>query len=109
MELHMTEAAIDSLRSKLGDLGFVKLVYDSEGCGCADNGVPGLWLVDRPAPFDVPIITNAPFPVIIDNHQTMYFESVMRLDVQSSGYFRLSSNQQIYTTHLASVDKRSAL
>lgn len=109
MELHMTEAAIDSLNSKLGDTGCVRLVYDSEGCGCADNGVPGLWLVDRPAPFDVPIITNAPFPVIIDNHQTMYFETVMRLDVQSSGYYRLSSNQQIYTTHLASVDKRSTL
>lgn len=106
MELHMTEAAIESFRNKLQETGCLKLVYDSEGCGCADNGVPGLWLIDQPAPFDEAIVTNAPFSVVIDRHQIMYFEPLMRLDIQGSGYYRLSSDQQIYTLQLACVDKR---
>ncbi|MDK8179724.1 iron-sulfur cluster biosynthesis family protein [Paenibacillus sp. UMB4589-SE434] len=106
IDLQLTEAAIEAIEQQLNGTGILKLIYDTDGCGCAVNGVPSLWLVSEPSAFDVSILTNAPFPIVIDRHQTVFFEEQMRLYTQGSGYYKLSSNQQIYSVHVACIDKR---
>ena len=107
MELHISEEALEAIRKRRQPDGLLKLAYDNEGCGCAVNGMPSLWLVQQAGPSDEPITTNAPFSVIADRHHMIYFEDVMKLDIQSNGDYRLSSNQQIYSAHMSCIDKQS--
>ncbi|WJH34107.1 hypothetical protein N6H14_29880 [Paenibacillus sp. CC-CFT747] len=44
MQIVFTDAAKEQLETKAAGSGRLKLVYDTEGCGCAVNGVPDLWI-----------------------------------------------------------------
>lgn len=107
MELHMTDQALSVIGNKLANQGLLTLVSDHEGCGCADNGVPSLQLLDDLGPYDQLIASNAPFPVCMNRYHMVYFDEVMRLALQDNGYFRLSSDQQIFSTHVSFIDKRA--
>lgn len=51
MHLTITEAAERILSPLLQEPStWLKLVYDIEGCGCAVDGVPALWLVNECGP-----------------------------------------------------------
>ena len=106
MELQMTDAAIEAINVIWHGSGLIRLSYDTDGCGCAVNGVPSIWIIDQPSPFDEQVASNAPFPVVIDHHQAIFFEEHLFLDIVGVGNYRLSSKQQIYSTHVSCVDKR---
>ncbi|WP_195570810.1 iron-sulfur cluster biosynthesis family protein [Paenibacillus sp. 1001270B_150601_E10] len=106
MQLILSEPVLQDLSERLAENGMLKLVYDTDGCGCAVNGVPAIWLVDHPSADDQSITSNAPFQVLIHRNQDVFFEELMMLDRNASGYFRLASHQQIYSTHVACYDKR---
>lgn len=101
------------MRRKLGgpsgEAGYVKLIYDTDGCGCAVNGVTALWLVKERGSFDADLPNNASLPMLIDRHQTVFYEDHMKLDAGTvAGSFVLSSPQQIYSTHVVCSDRRTA-
>lgn len=109
----VTPVAAEALRRKLdgpsGEAGYVKLIYDTDGCGCAVNGVPALWLVKERSAFDEELPNNASLPMLIDRHQTVFYEERMKLDAGAvPGSFVLSSPQQIYSTHVVCSDRRQA-
>ncbi|MBG9796158.1 hypothetical protein ABD76_28495 [Paenibacillus dendritiformis] len=113
VSMEVTPGAAEALRRKLdgpsGEEGYVKLIYDTDGCGCAVNGVPALWVVRERSAFDEELPNNAGLPLLIDRHQTVFYEERMKLDAGAiPGSFVLSSPQQIYSTHVICSDRRQA-
>jgi uncharacterized protein YqkB len=109
MKISWSEEAVRQIRERFGsDAAHLRLVYDTEGCGCAVNGVPALWVVDERAPGDIAVDCE-PFGVSIDPKHEVFFEDVLRIDYRSDvRCFRLSSDNQIYTSRLIPADRRGA-
>lgn len=104
MRIQFSEQAIHAIGERLGDHGFLKLTYDSDGCGCAVNGVPALWIVSETTPDDEQMDSNGP-AIWISKHQKVFFEDEMKIDViPLSKVYRLSSSQQIYSTAMTLID-----
>lgn len=84
----------------------LKLVFDTEGCGCSVNGVPTLWLVNEANAEDVPAETNT-IPLIYKAKDEIFFEENMKIDFQEGNKsYILKSNNQIYNAGMSLVDKR---
>jgi uncharacterized protein YqkB len=86
-----------------------RLVYDTEGCGCAVNGVPALWAISHPERDDIPAF-GQPFTLWYDPHHAVFFDDELRIafdPVKQS--FSLFSDGQIYTTRLLIADRRSGI
>jgi uncharacterized protein YqkB len=84
----------------------LKLAYDSEGCGCAVNGVAALWIVDGPDGDDVES-TGSPYRVLFDKKHEVFFDDAMTVDYNMSRRaFTLKSKQQIYNSMMRLIDKR---
>ncbi len=52
--------------------GLMRLVYDTEDCGCGMSGVPGLEIAGEPGAYDIPM-ENEAFPFWIDRLQAVFF------------------------------------
>lgn len=107
MEMLWSDEAVERLRARYGtERTAFRLAYDTEGCGCAVNGVPALWAVDGPFPGDVPAQSGS-FPLWHDPRQELFFEDTLRIDyLQDRQSFRLFSDSQTYTTRLVLADYR---
>ena len=107
MHITFTDEAIAAMQSRCGPAAKLKLVFDSEGCGCAVSGVPTFWLVSGPDRADARAETNA-FEVYYEERHAVFFEDDLTVDVVPAGRdFRLKSKQQIYNGSTAVVDKTS--
>jgi uncharacterized protein YqkB len=108
MHLTLSSEAAEMLRQRQGDRpGTLRLVYDTEGCGCAVDGVPMLWLTDAHEAGDM-AIAGQPLQVWMDPRQTIFFEDEVRLDYRNdSRTFRLQSDSQIYNSMLQVIDRRT--
>lgn len=83
----------------------LKLVYDSEGCGCAVSGVPQLWRVAAAQPGDI-AINEGGITVLAEARHTVFFEDVVRLGYEpSKNCYTLKSDGQIYNNRLRIIDK----
>lgn len=109
MNIRLTPQAELKLINKLGDRpGIIRLIYDTEGCGCAVNGVPGLRIVDEPTSEDISVETGSSVPIIINRRQAVFFEDTMRLDASPAAYsFSLDSSAQNYGSHIQISDDRA--
>lgn len=109
MRIHFTEAAIAELNKKMTDSSdILKLVYDTDGCGCAVSGVVQLWLVRSLQDGDVQA-DAAPFRIVYEQRQEVFFEEELKLNYHPDTFaFRLSSRQQIYNHAMSLIDKRHA-
>lgn len=108
MKIEITKEAqqrLLTLEPMIGD-GCLKLAYDSEGCGCAVDGVAQLWIVRAPGEHDVEMRAE-PRPIWYDRRHAWYFSERVKLDYRpSGGTFVLSSNEQIYNAAMPLIDKR---
>ncbi|MEQ7049477.1 iron-sulfur cluster biosynthesis family protein [Paenibacillaceae sp. P-4] len=107
--IQVTEAAEEQLKQRLrsADGGIIKLVHDTEGCGCAVNGVPAIWIAPQADADDVQLQSNAPLDIYMNRHHMVFFDEKLNLDVSGTGgFYKLSSAQQIYSTHVACKDRR---
>lgn len=78
----------------------LKFLHDSEGSGCADNGVPTLQLIEAPAKGDAAGIAD-PIPFYYEPRHHIYYEKHMKIDYnESNSSFVLKSDSQIYNRHL---------
>lgn len=107
MRIRMTEAASAAIRERIVDgSGRLKLVYDSEGCGCAVSGVPALWIVQAPGPEDAES-DALPMSVLYEPRHELFFDREMTIDYDPSRRtFSLKSDQQIYHTRMMLRDQR---
>lgn len=111
MQISFTESAVKEIAKVWGEghQGMLKLAFDSEGCGCAVNGVPTLWLVNRAEEQDLRL-QGKPFEVLLDKKHEVYFEERMTVDYIPEGIrFVLKSSGQIYNAHMSLIDKREAV
>lgn len=109
MRIEVTPAAAAKLAEVVppGSDGLLKIVYDTEGCGCAVSGVPQLWLVDQSGPADASVDCELPVRFRIDPRQEVFFEERLTLDYnRESRGFILKSDSQIYHHSLSITDKR---
>ncbi|TBL80180.1 iron-sulfur cluster biosynthesis family protein [Paenibacillus thalictri] len=101
MYITFTESAVKELAPKLAEPGSrLRLVYDTEGCGCAVNGVPALRIAHHADPDDIAAISE-PFAVSYKTRDEVFFEDKMKIDYNDARRsFELKSSQQIYSTNM---------
>ncbi|THF74615.1 iron-sulfur cluster biosynthesis family protein [Cohnella fermenti] len=107
MIIEWSAEAVQALQEKFGGSGAaLKLVSDSEGCGCSVSGVPALWAVEAPGQGDLQAASE-PFPVWYEPRHAIFFDERMRIAYnQDYRTFTLASDSQIYTNRLAVRDLR---
>ncbi|MFZ7945142.1 MULTISPECIES: iron-sulfur cluster biosynthesis family protein [Bacillaceae] len=106
MEIIITEAAAEKINARVeGREGYLKLKYDTDGCGCAVNGVVALWFVQELDKTDIAIETNDK-TVYVENSKMVFFDEEMKIDFsQSTNCFQLKSPQQILNGHMSFILK----
>lgn len=106
MEILFTEEAKERIAMKTaGNQGYLKLKYDTEGCGCVVNGVPTLWFVNKLDEDDVEIQTNSK-SMYIEKSKLIFFEDEMKIDFkQQFNCFQLKSPNQILNPRMSFLDK----
>ena len=104
MEITITETAIMKITQKIGEqTGYLKLVYDTDDCGCAVNGVVALWFVPELEADDIKIETNDR-PVYIPKAKEVFFDEKMTIDFsETSQIFQLKSPQQFLNGHMSFI------
>ncbi|WNR42307.1 iron-sulfur cluster biosynthesis family protein [Paenibacillus roseipurpureus] len=107
MYITFTDTALERLTPFTANNNtLLKLVFDTEGCGCSVNGVPTLWLVPEASKEDATAETNA-FPLIYKAKDEIFFEENMKIDYhEATKSYILKSNNQIYNAGMSLVDKR---
>lgn len=116
MQFHITKAASKQLHKLREDerAGYLKLVFDAEGCGCSLEGVPALWLIQNLEPKDVIAeltkeSESSPWPLVYEQRHEVFFEEQLTLDYKPQhNSFVLKSNNQIYSNRMIIADQRSA-
>ncbi len=101
MNVQFTEAAAQQLMPYIenGDKQ-LKLLHDTEGCGCVMSGIPALQLIEAPSSDDA-LLQSEPFPLWHEPRHAVFFEPQLRIDYDSSSSsFSLKSDNQIYTLDL---------
>ncbi|NUU77680.1 iron-sulfur cluster biosynthesis family protein [Paenibacillus xylanilyticus] len=105
MIIQVSPLAESRLNAMLGDRpGYLKLFYDTDGCGC--DGTAVLLIVNEPDSDDIPIESGT-LPFLINKQQQIYFESNLRLQSENSfPSYRLSSDSMIYGSNVKVHDLR---
>jgi|HigsolmetaAR203D_1030402.scaffolds.fasta_scaffold01184_13 uncharacterized protein YqkB len=104
MRIDVTPEAAGLLAAMPGVGRRLRLVYDTEGCGCAVSGVPALQAVDEPAPGETEAETDGPFAILYDPGREVFFEDRLVIDrAPDGGGLMLRGAGQIYTAHLRVV------
>ncbi|NEW06424.1 iron-sulfur cluster biosynthesis family protein [Paenibacillus sp. SYP-B3998] len=107
MKITFTDSAIERITPFLGEnQGVIKLVFDTEDCGCSVNGVPTLWIVMAAESGDLRADAE-PFQLVYKPKDEIFFEESMKVDYHPGNKsFILKSNNQIYNAHMNLIDKR---
>jgi uncharacterized protein YqkB len=111
MNIHFTDEAAAHIRDTYfakSAAGAIKLAYDTEGCGCAVNGVAALWLVDSPEEDDMLARSNV-FTIFYDPRHEVYFEERLLVDKRGDARdFVLKSSAQTYNPSMKVIDRRTS-
>jgi uncharacterized protein YqkB len=104
MRIDVTPEAAGLLAAMPGVGRRLRLVYDTEGCGCAVSGVPALQAVNEPLAGDQEAETDGPYAIGYDPRQEVFFEDRLVIDRAPNGDgLMLRGAGQIYTAHLRVV------
>jgi uncharacterized protein YqkB len=78
----------------------LKLLHDTEGCGCVMSGVPALQLVHAIS-VDDKVADGEPFSFLYEPRHEVFYEPRMKVDYnEAASSFSLRSDSQTYTTQL---------
>lgn len=103
MKIAFTSSAADRLAEGAASAAGrrLKLVYDTEGCGCALDGVPALRRIDAPEAGARRAENSEPFEVYYDPQHEIFFENALTVDYNKErSRYVLKSDNQIYTSNL---------
>ncbi|WML40452.1 iron-sulfur cluster biosynthesis family protein [Neobacillus sp. OS1-2] len=106
MEIIITEAAVEKINARTESReGYLKLKYDTDGCGCAVNGVVALWFVPETADDEIAIETNDR-TVYLEKSKMVFFDEQMKIDFsRSTNSFQLKSPQQMLNGYMSLIVK----
>ncbi|WP_108670920.1 iron-sulfur cluster biosynthesis family protein [Peribacillus acanthi] len=106
MEITWTDTAKDKLNEKTQGLnGYLKLKYDTEGCGCVVNGVPTLWFVSQLDDDDLKVETNAG-DIYVEKSKQVFMDDSMKIDfVKEANSFQLKSPGGMLNPRMGFVKK----
>lgn len=103
MEITFTLEAIKQLKTVLQPSKKLKLMYDTEGCGCVVSGVSALWQIEEPHNQDIKVETNL-VPVWIDHTKLVFFDEKMTIDFLPKYWcYQLKSDNQILNPRMSLV------
>lgn len=105
MNLTFTDKAIEKLnQNPMVRKKQLKLKYDIEGCGCVNDGVPILWLVNKLDSDDFTLETNY-LPIVMEKSKLVFFDEDMTIDVvEGKSCLQLRSPNQIINPRLMVVE-----
>ncbi|WP_243386425.1 iron-sulfur cluster biosynthesis family protein [Bacillus kexueae] len=84
---------------------FLKLKYDTEGCGCVVSGVTALWFVEELDWDDERIETNF-VPIYVEKSKKVFLDEEMKIDFQeSANTYMLISPGQILNPRMSCMVK----
>jgi uncharacterized protein YqkB len=114
MHIHFTQRAAEEAVRMLSPGPYrLKLLYDTDGCGCAVNGIAQLWAVDDaggPQVETSTVTTDGLFPpleVVYEKRHEVFFEERLTIDFDSaSRAFVIKSNGQYYNPSCSIVERR---
>ncbi len=106
MQINISETAEKKISEKTaGKAGFLKLMYDIDGCGCAVSGVPVLWLVKELEADDIEIKASGR-SIYIEKAKQIFFDEKMVIDFsESANCLQLKSPGQYLNPRMSLVDK----
>jgi uncharacterized protein YqkB len=106
VEIIFTDKAIEKLKPILSHTNKqLKLKYDTDGCGCAVNGVTTLWLVEQADKDDIVVETNF-VPILLEKSRLIFYDETMTIDtVESVGCFQLKSPSEIMNPRMSLVER----
>jgi uncharacterized protein YqkB len=101
VRIDFTPAAVQRVEAELpGGRQKLKLLYDTEGCGCVMSGVPTLLSIAEPDDGDERA-EGGPIEVWFQKRYEVFFEEALKIDAREGSLdFVLKSDNQIYTTNL---------
>jgi uncharacterized protein YqkB len=114
LHIHITENAAFAIESTLAPGPYrLQLLYDTDGCGCAVNGIAQLWAVDESAPVQPEIATvtsdhpTLPITVVYELRHEVFFEDKLTIDFDPAyRAFVIKSTGQYYNPRAGIVDRR---
>ncbi|WP_044747930.1 iron-sulfur cluster biosynthesis family protein [Bacillus alveayuensis] len=106
MKITFTDKAIEKLKPILSQGNKqLKLKYDTDGCGCAVNGVTTLWLVKQADKDDIVVETNF-VPILLEKSRLIFYDETMTIDtVEPLGCFQLKSPNEIINPRMSLVER----
>lgn len=101
MNITFSPSAVEKLSPYLSDgAKQLKLLHDTEGCGCVMSGVPALQLISEGS-VDDRLAQGNPLPFWYEPRHEVFFEPQLRIDYDANKHsFSLKSDNQIYTLNL---------
>ncbi len=107
MHIQFTTEAIGKLQEKLKEnqSRYVKLKYDTDGCGCVMSGVTALWLVEEVESDDVKVETND-IPLYVERTKMVFLDEELTISFNASANcYMLKSPSQILNPRMSLLVK----
>ncbi|MED1438238.1 iron-sulfur cluster biosynthesis family protein [Aeribacillus composti] len=107
MNISFTNAAKAKLKEilEMNENRYIKLKYDTDGCGCVMSGVTALWLVKDLDEDDMKIDTNF-VPVYVERSKLVFLDDELQIDYHGQKQiFMLKSPMQIYNPRMSCIVK----
>lgn len=103
VKVTFTERALEKIQPKLenNSTKWIKLKYDTEGCGCVVSGVSALWITSETDWDDVEVDSNIE-KLVMEKSKLVFFDDDMTVDfVESANTFMLKCPSQILNPRMS--------
>lgn len=106
MYIEWTDQALTKIKEKInGANGYLLLKYDTDGCGCAVDGVTALWLVQELDKDFERVGTNS-LPIYVETSKIHFFDELMKIKfISTANCFMLVSPNQTLNPRLSFYKK----
>lgn len=102
MKLTITKDALQQLEAlQPEDRPYLRMEYDSDGCGCGVNGMPIIYFTNAKTEYDVKV-ENEQYTIFLDDQQAVFFKPEMTLE-WNKRLFRLKSRDGMLNPSISSA------
>jgi len=107
MDVTITDRANHALENlQIDESLFLKLKYETEGCGCVMSGVNELWCVAAPEEEDILITTNDGKSILVEQSKQIFLDEALTIDYsEATQLFMLKSPNQIFNPRMRFLNK----
>ncbi|WP_430487401.1 iron-sulfur cluster biosynthesis family protein [Priestia flexa] len=107
MNITFTNRALEKVAEKYDQNSslFLKLKYDTDGCGCVVSGVTSLWIV-ADKEFDDDVVSTNGGDILVEKTKQVFMDDNMTIDYSdAAGTFMLKSPSQILNPRMSIIDQ----